>query len=143
MEHASAAVVAFAAGLLDGPDHVVRETLASELHSHRGVEDDEPSAGQHRHGLLGAVGRRLDDGLDGVLALLEGQAAGGHGSVLGRRPVTRLGGLNRGLDVPAQSWAGGAGVHREPSGDAEVGLRRVGQVDQAHVLDVHLLANDC
>ena len=81
-----------------------------------GVEHDEAAARQHPG--RGAAVAGAGDGLEGVLPLLQHQAARGDGAVLGHRPVARLRALDRGLHVLAQPRAGGAGV------DASAAARR-------------------
>ena len=104
-----------APGLLDRAHQVAGHALGLELGGQRGVEHHEAAARQHPGGgVVAATG----DGLERVLALLQHQATRGDRAVVGHRPVAGLRRLDRGLHVLAQPRAGGAGVDREPLGDA-------------------------
>ena len=120
-----------ATSLLDGADEVAGQALGRELGRHLGVEDDEaarraasPSPGAARR-------RRVDDGLEGVLPLDQGQAAGRDGAVVATDQSPDLLPLMALLHVAAQPRTGRAGVDGEPLADAEVGLARLADVDAA------------
>ena len=125
--------------LLYGAHEVARDALRLELGRHGRVEHDEPAAGQHPGGGVGATAARRSRGRTRPPAA---PAPGGDLAVVGHRPVARLRRPDRGLHVLPQPRTGGAGVDREPLRDAvRRGVRVVG-VEQAHVLHVELVGDD-
>ena len=102
-----------APGLLHRAHEVAGQPLLRQLGRHLGVEHDEAAAGQHRGGVRpGLLG--VDDGLEGVLALLRASppAVTVPSSATDQSPDLLP--LIACLHVAAQPRAGGPGVDDEP-----------------------------